>query len=296
MALLSGRVVAAHGKRYEVELPDGRVIGCVTRGKKTGVACGDRVDIRLTAQDEGVIERVAPRTSLLYRSDPYRQKILAANVTQVVLVVAAVPSFYEDLVNRALVAAEAAGLRSVIVLNKADLPETAAAEERLRLYADLGYPFVRLSAKQDVSPLRPWLSGQVSVLVGQSGMGKSTLVNALVPGARAATREVSEALDSGRHTTTHATLYHLDGDSDLIDSPGLQEFGLYHLSPEEVAHAFVEFRPYLGRCRFHNCRHLVEPGCAIIGAKDEGGIHPRRLAAYQAIVRELLEWQARRFA
>ncbi|MEO1767039.1 ribosome small subunit-dependent GTPase A [Thiobacter aerophilum] len=294
--LLPGRVVAAHGKRYQVELADGRILGCVTRGKKTGVACGDRVQVRPTGSAQGVIESVGPRESLLYRSDPYRQKVLAANVTQVIVVVAAVPSFYEELVNRALVAAEAAHLRSVIVLNKADLSETAQAQARLALYHQLGYPLVKLSATRDVSPLHPHLARQVSVLVGQSGMGKSTLVNALVPGAHAATREISQALDSGRHTTTHATLYHLDGESDLIDSPGLQEFGLYHLSPEEVAQAFVEFRPYLGRCRFHNCRHLVEPGCAILEAAENGTLSPRRLTAYQAIVREHLDWQARRYA
>lgn len=293
---VAGRVVAAHGKRYQVELGDGRVLGCVTRGKKTGVACGDRVEVTPTGPAEGVIETVAPRSSVLYRSDPYRQKVIAANVSQVIVVVAAVPSFYEELLNRALVAAEAAHLKSVIVLNKTDLPETVQAEARLALYGGLGYPLVKLSAKTDVSPLRPYLAGQVSVLVGQSGMGKSTLVNALVPGAHAATREISQALDSGRHTTTHATLYHLDASSDLIDSPGLQEFGLYHLSPEDVAQAFVEFRPHLGHCRFHNCRHLVEPGCAILEAIQTGTVSPRRLAAYQAIVRELLDWQARRYA
>ncbi|MEJ5211498.1 MAG: GTPase RsgA, partial [Burkholderiales bacterium] len=183
---VAGRVVAAHGKRYQVELGDGRVLGCVTRGKKTGVACGDRVEVTPTGPAEGVIETVAPRSSVLYRSDPYRQKVIAANVSQVIVVVAAVPSFYEELLNRALVAAEAAHLKSVIVLNKSDLPETVQAEARLALYGGLGYPLVKLSAKTDVSPLRPYLAGQVSVLVGQSGMGKSTLVNALVPGARAA--------------------------------------------------------------------------------------------------------------
>lgn len=292
--LLGGRVVAAHGKRYQVELDDGRLLGCVTRGKRTGVACGDRVQVQLTGRDEGVIESIAPRSSLLYRSDVHRQKILAANVTQVILVVAAVPTFYEELINRALVAAEAANLRSLIVLNKADLPETEAARARLRLYAELGYPLVELSAKRDVSPLVPHLVGQVSILVGQSGMGKSTLVNALVPGARAPTGEVSQALDSGRHTTTHATLYHLDAHSDLIDSPGLQAFGLHHLTPEALAQAFVEFRPHLGRCRFHNCRHRVEPGCAVLAAASQGAIDARRLAAYHDILDELLAGQARR--
>jgi ribosome biogenesis GTPase len=290
-----GRVVAAHGSRFQVELADGRRLSCVTRGKKTGVACGDRVEITPTSAEGGVIERVLPRASLLYRSDPQRQKIIAANVTQGVLVVAAVPSFHEEIINRVLVALEAQQLKCVIVLNKADLPETAAAEERLALYRELGYPLVRLSAKTDVSPLRPYLAREVSVLVGQSGMGKSTLVNALVPGARAATREISTALDSGRHTTTHATLYHLDAESDLIDSPGLQEFGLHHLRPEDVAAAMREFRPLLGHCRFHNCLHRVEPGCAIREAVEAGRISPRRFAAYQAIVGEIVDWRARRY-
>lgn len=293
MALLSGLVVAAHGKRFQVELPDGRIIGCVTRGKKTGTACGDRVQIKLTATDEGVIEKIEPRASLLYRSDPFREKIIAANVTQIVIVVAAVPSFYEELVNRCLIAAEAAGIKALIVLNKADMvAETAAAAEKLALYASLGYPLLKLCAHNDVSPLRAHLAGQTSVLVGQSGMGKSTLINGLIPEAQARTREISEALDSGRHTTTHATLYHLDGESAIIDSPGLQEFGLHHVALDDLVHAFIDFRPYIGQCRFHNCRHLVEPGCAMEAATGEGKIDPRRLASYRAMAEELLKWQA----
>lgn len=291
--LISGLVVAAHGKRFQVELPDDRTIGCVTRGKKTGVACGDRVSIKLTANDEGVIEKIEPRQSLLYRSDPFREKIIAANVTQIVIVVAAVPSFYEELVNRCLIAAETANIKALIVLNKADMvAETAAAAEKLALYESLGYPLLKLCAHTDVSPLRAHLAGHTSVLVGQSGMGKSTLINGLIPEAQARTREISEALDSGRHTTTHATLYHLNGDSQIIDSPGLQEFGLRHVNLDDLAHAFVEFRPYIGQCRFHNCRHLVEPGCAMETAATEGRIDPRRLAAYRSMAEELQKWQA----
>lgn len=282
--LLNGQVVAAFGRRFAVELADGQTVSCVTRGKKGGIACGDRVSIALTGPAQGVIEAVAPRATLLYRSDPFKEKIIAANVTQIVVVVAAVPSFYEELVNRCLAAAEAAGIRVLIVLNKCDLAEeTRAALDALRLYRELGYTVLPLSALQSIEPLRPWLKGQTSVLVGQSGMGKSSIINALLPDAGARTREISQTLDSGKHTTTWAQLYHLDGDSHIIDSPGMQEFGLHHLSHDQLDHAFVEFRPYLGRCKFNNCRHVSEPGCAVLEAAAAGNIDARRLAAYQKL-------------
>lgn len=285
--LQTGLVIGAYGKRYDVELADRRQIGCVTRGKKSDLACGDRATVRLTSADAGVVESVQPRSNLLYRSNAYRSKLLAANVSQIVIVLAAVPSFYEELLNRCLVAAEAAGIRALIVLNKADLPESAAALRQLAPYAALGYPLQPLSALQDAAPLLPWLAGQRSVLVGQSGMGKSTLVNALLPDAAARTQEISAVLDSGKHTTTAARLYHLDSDSDLIDSPGLQEFGLHHLDRDTLEHAFIEFRPYLGRCRFNDCRHVHEPGCAILRALRDGKIHEFRLQSYQKLLLEL---------
>ena len=285
---LGGLVVAAHGKHFQVELADHSTLSCVTRGKKTGVACGDHVEIALTSPDQGVIERVAPRTSLLYRSDLYREKIIAANVDQIVIVVAAVPSFYEELINRCLIAAETAGIRALIVLNKTDLPETAAARETLALYETLGYPLLPLCAKQEVSALKTHLAHRTSVLVGQSGMGKSTIINALLPDARVREGDISAALDSGKHTTTQATLYHLDRNTHIIDSPGLQEFGLHHVRVEDIAQTFIEFRPYLGQCRFHNCRHLVEPGCALDAAVQSGAINPRRLKVYRALAEEKL--------
>jgi ribosome biogenesis GTPase / thiamine phosphate phosphatase len=283
----TGLVIAAFGKRYDVELADGRQIGCVTRGKKSDLACGDRVEIKLTAANEGVVESIMPRSSLLYRSNAFRSKFFAANVTQIVIVLAAVPSFYEDLLNRCLIAAEAAGIRVLILLNKSDLPETAAALQQLQLYRSLGYAVQPLSAKQDAAPLRHWLQGQTSVLVGQSGMGKSTLVNALLPDAAVRTQEISAVLDSGKHTTTAARLYHLDADSHLIDSPGVQEFGLYHLSVEQMEHAFIEFRPYLGKCRFNNCRHVREPDCAIMNAVQDGKISEIRLQSYKKLLSEI---------
>ncbi len=275
-ATLSARIVAAHGQYFRAELADGRMVSCVTRGKKTGVACGDEVDIAMTATDQAVIEKIGPRKTLLYRSDLYREKIIAANVDQIVLVVAAVPSFYEGLLARALVAAESAGITVLIVLNKTDLPETAAARAQLALYENLGYSLLALSAKQSILDLRPRLQDQTSVLVGQSGVGKSTLINALLPDAKVREGEISAALDSGIHTTTRATMYHLDATSHIIDSPGLQEFGLHHLEVEDIANAFREFRPYLGECKFHNCRHLVEPDCAVEAAFKAGVIDPGR--------------------
>ena len=285
---LRGLVVGAHGRRHLVELEGSEILDCVTRGKRSSLACGDRVDIARTGPGEGVIESVDSRTSLLYRSDQYRQKLIAANVTQVVVVLAVVPSFYEELLNRCLIAADTQNISALILLNKFDLEaQSAQAIDRLGLFASLGYRVVPMSAKRDVAPLRPLLQGHVSVLVGQSGMGKSTIINALIPGPDAETSEVSTAMDSGRHTTTHARLYHLDAESSLIDSPGMQEFGLHHLKEQDIAAGLPEFRPLLGTCRFHNCRHLVEPGCAILHAVEQGGIDASRLEAYRKLVREI---------
>jgi len=227
---IEGTVIAAHGRQYRVELPDGETLLCFTRGKKSEVACGDRVTLQRTG-DQGVIDAIEPRQSLLYRSNAFKEKLIAANVTQIVVVVATEPSFSDELVTRCVAAAESQDLQLLIVLNKIDLADrVAAARETLAAFAQLGYRIIELSARAGAEVLSPFLRRQTSVFVGQSGMGKSTLTNALIPEANAPTREISEWLDSGKHTTTHATLYHLDTDSDLIDSPGLQEFGLGHLS------------------------------------------------------------------
>lgn len=282
---MEGRVIAAHGRQYVVELTDGSLLSCFPRGKKSEIACGDRVDIERASDDQGVVEAIRPRTSLLYRSNEIRQKLIAANVDQIVIVVATEPGFSDELVTRALLAAESEEIEPLIVLNKCDLADKLpAARQRLAVLANLGYRIIELSARDHAEELRPWLAGKTSVLVGQSGMGKSTLVNALIPEANAATREISQALDSGKHTTTHATLYHLDADSDLIDSPGLQEFGLGHLDRQEIEYAFREFRDYLGQCRFRDCRHHREPGCALTTALAEGKIDATRFAIYQRIM------------
>ena len=282
---MEGRVVAAHGRQYIVELADGSLLPCFPRGKKSEIACGDLVEIKRSSDDQGVVEAILPRTSLLYRSNEIRQKLIAANVDQLIIVVATEPGFSDELVTRALLAAESEEIQALILLNKADLASRLPeARERVAVFSRLGYPVVELSARDHAEDLRPWLADKTSVLVGQSGMGKSTLVNALIPEAGAATREISQALDSGKHTTTHATLYHVTPDSHLIDSPGLQEFGLGHLDRQEIEYAFREFRPYLGQCRFRDCRHDREPDCVLRAAVDAGNIEKSRFAVYHRLM------------
>lgn len=281
---LHGRVTAAFGRHYEVASDDGRVWQATPRAKRSIYACGDRVALEPATAGQARILEFLPRSSLLYRSDEWKQKLIAANATQVVLVVACEPAFSDELLSRALVAAEHDGLRALIVLNKCDLADRLpAARAQLAPFAALGYPVLELCARRDASPLLPHLGGQLSVLVGQSGMGKSTLINALIPGAAAATREISVALDSGKHTTTHARLYRLAPDGEVIDSPGLQEFGLAHLTFGEIEQGFPEFRDTLGRCRFHDCRHRAEPDCAVKALVASGAVAARRYEHFLAI-------------
>ena len=288
--IIQGQVIAAFGRQYLVRMADGSEIACLTRGKKSAVVCGDMVEIKLTGEAsaendaQGVIERIAPRRSLLHRSETFREKLIAANVTQIIVVLAAEPSFDDGLLARCLVAAHDQQLDALIVLNKCDLHDAAAAaRKRLKPYRAIGYRVLELSAKQDVSQLRPLLQGHTSVLVGQSGMGKSTIINALLPDAQAATREISSALDSGKHTTTHARLYRIDDSSSMIDCPGVQAFGLHHLSFGGIEEGFVEFAKYRGQCRFYDCRHLHEPGCALQHAVEAGEIDARRLELFRQI-------------
>ncbi len=293
MADRSGLIIAAHGRHYLAQA-DGQLWQCVTRGKKSDVATGDRVRFRATSADQGVIEEILPRVTLLYRSDQFKSKLLAANVTQLFIVIATEPSFSDDLVSRSLVAADAAGISARLVLNKIDLEaQRDAARARAALYEALGYPVHEVSAKADpvqtIETLRPLLQGQSTILIGQSGMGKSSLVNLLVPDAHIAVREISQRLDSGKHTTTFTRLYTIDDSTSIIDSPGFQEFGLYHLSEGMLERAFPEFAPHLGACRFYNCHHVAEPGCAILQAVADEHIDAARHQLYLQVRHESLQ-------
>jgi len=284
--LARGLVVATHRRHYAVELGNGRMLDCVLKGRATVLACGDQVDVDRMASGN-VIVRVAPRETLLYRSDAFRQKLIAANVTQVAGVVAADVPVDERLLNRWIVAAETQRCRFLLIVNKADLPGAEAFAARFDQYRDLGYPVVHVSARHDVAPLRPWLQGQRTVVIGQSGMGKSTLVNALVPQALAMEGAISDALRSGRHTTTSTTLYKLpDDDGWVVDSPGMKVFGLAHCDADTIVRAFVELRDLVEHCRFRNCRHAGEPGCAVAHAIETGRVNGERVALLHALIRE----------
>lgn len=274
---IQAEIIAGFGRQFLVETDAGQIIRCVARGKRTEFACGDRTVIAMTGPDEGVIEDLLPRANLFFRAAQHRSKLLGANLSQVALIVAVEPSFSDELLCRAIVRAEVEGLRVLIVLNKIDLPDARQARSRLQPFAHAGYEIVETSAIGELGGLRARLAGERSVLVGQSGMGKSSIVNALFPGANAETNEVSVFLASGRHTTTSSRLYRLPEGGVVIDCPGMQEFGLADLSREAVESGFVELQPYRGHCRFADCRHLAEPGCAVKAAAASGAIAARRL-------------------
>lgn len=294
-ALQTGLVVAAHGRHCLVESEDGSRRICHPRGKKNQVVVGDRVRWLAAAPgqgDEGTIEAVEPRRNLLHRQDEIRTKSFAANLDQVLVLVAAEPEMSEGQLARVLIAAESERIAPLIVLNKSDLAAPfARAWERLAPYRAMGYTVLGANLRVDrASGLAPALQHKATLVMGPSGAGKSTLVNSLVPAAAALTQEISYALKSGKHTTTSTTWYWVDGtrQTALIDSPGFQEFGLQQIEPRQLAGLMPDIAAHADQCRFYNCTHLHEPGCAVLAAVgDEASIAPRRHAIYRELFDEL---------
>jgi ribosome biogenesis GTPase len=298
-ALDLGLVVAAHGRHVMVETPEGTRVLCHPRGKKSDLVVGDRVRWLATG-DEGVIEHLEPRRNLLFRQDEWRSKSFAANLDLLLVLVAGEPMFSESQLTRALIAARAADIPTCIGLNKTDLPSAAGARARLAPYLAMGVPVVELALKAQPAVARatllPLLAGKTTLVLGPSGMGKSTLINLLVPQAEAQVGEISMALNTGRHTTTSTRWYWLDDvmagaaaapRAALIDSPGFQEFGLRQIAPEQLATLMPDFAAALGHCRFHNCSHRHEPGCGVRDAMARGEITPSRQRIYEELFEEL---------
>lgn len=291
----TGLVVSTHGRHVVVEDAQGERLICHPRGKKNEAVVGDRVRWQHTLEggDEGVIVAVEPRHNLLYRQDEWRSKSFAANLDQLLMWVAVEPVFSEAQLTRALIAAASADVPATIVLNKIDLPGAEVAQARLAPYRAMGYRVETLTLKRDTegarAQLAPLLEGKASLVLGPSGAGKSTLINTLLPHARAEVGEISHALNSGRHTTTTSLWYWLDEPrhTAVIDSPGFQEFGLHHITPTELARWMPDLAPFRHDCRFHNCTHRQEPGCAVQAAAARGEISPIRLSLYQALYDEL---------
>lgn len=288
-AARAGLVAVRHGANLAVESEDGQIIHCVSRRNIGDPVCGDRVIWESTGTDSGVITALEPRQSLLSRPDTTgRGKPLAANITQMVIVCAPEPAPAGDLIDQYLVAAEHIGVRALLLCNKSDLLGAQAEQAFLAKLADyprIGYPLLCLSARdgRGLAPLSKHLSDQASILVGQSGVGKSSIVQALLPDREIQIGQLSRATGLGRHTTSATTCYRLPTGGHLIDSPGVRSFRLPPLSARELEHGFPEFRPHAGQCRFADCRHDAEPDCAIRAAVADGRITPQRLAVFQRL-------------
>jgi ribosome biogenesis GTPase len=292
-ALDLGLVVGAHGRHLVVQTPEGTRVLCHLRGKKTEAVVGDRVRWQPTG-DEGVIEHVEARRNLLFRQDEWRTKSFAANLDALLILVAVEPPFSESQLARALIAAASAGVPAWIGLNKTDLPTVDAARERLAPYRAMGIDVVEMALKADpqgsLQTLQPLLQGRTTLVLGPSGMGKSTLINRCVPQASAQVGEISLALNAGRHTTTTTTWYALGEGPDagaLIDSPGFQEFGLRQIAPADLAGLMPDFAKHMGDCRFYNCTHRHEPGCGVRAAAERAEIAPSRYRIYGELFDEL---------
>jgi len=296
-ALRPGLVIASHGRHCLVETPEAERLICHPRGKKSQCVVGDRV-LWQPSEDEGTVEQVEARRNLFYRQDEIRTKSFAANLDHVLILIAAEPEFSEHQLARALIAAQAERITPIIALNKSDLVGPfERAWARLAPYRRMHHGVLPLSLKAsgevDYATLLKLLSGKTTLVLGPSGAGKSTLINLLVPGASVLTGEISQALNSGRHTTTSTTWYWVDrpNKTALIDSPGFQEFGLHHIEPMQLTSLMPDIAEHASNCKFYNCTHLHEPGCGVIANVETptqpGPINASRYRIYGELFAEL---------
>ncbi|TFH67465.1 small ribosomal subunit biogenesis GTPase RsgA [Gammaproteobacteria bacterium LSUCC0057] len=283
-----GTVIAHFGEQVEVLAADQPALRCHLRANLDQVVVGDRV-VFLPGQPTGVIIARQPRDSELIRPDNFgKLKPVAANIDRIGIVIAPYPEPHSNLIDRYLVAAHLQNITPFLLLNKIDLinaDNRAEMEQLCQLYSTIGYRVIHCAAntQQGLQPLRDYLAGHTSIFVGQSGVGKSSLLNQLQPGANSSVGELSTGVDKGRHTTTTSRLYSLPGGGSLIDSPGIREFALSHIAPAAVIHGYIDFAPHL-QCKFRDCRHQHEPGCALLAAAKSGLIEPQRLTNYRQIV------------
>ena len=278
----SGLVITRYGQHVLVEAEDGQLLQCTGRQNIELSVAGDQVVFQSTGDDTGVVTALLPRENRLKRGD----KLIASNVDRLYLVVAVEPHYQFELIDRYLIMAQNANLPIEIVVNKIELGDLAKIQNDFAMYEAIGYPVHYLSVKQNtgVEALKVRLDDHTNIFLGQSGVGKSSLINALIPNLNLRVNEISDKSKLGKHTTTNTTLYHIPSGGDLIDSPGVREFQLDNLSSGEILSGFREFQAYLGHCKFRNCAHINEPQCAIKGAVEAGDIHPKRYQSYLTLI------------
>ncbi len=278
----TGLVVTRYGQHLLVEAEDGALFQCTGRQNIELSVAGDQVVFQAISDEEGVVTALLPRENELRRSE----KLIASNVDELYLVVATQPHYQFELIDRYLIMAENAGLPIELIVNKIELDDLEQIKSDFAMYERIGYPVNYISVKQNIGiqELQQRLVDQTNIFLGQSGVGKSSLINALIPDLNLRVNAISDKSKLGKHTTTNTTLYHIPSGGDLIDSPGVREFQLENLSEREILSGFKEFQAYLGRCKFRNCAHVNEPNCAIKGALEAGEIHPKRYESYLQLI------------